>query len=145
MALKQIIKKTNIPVVADIHFEYTLALEAIKSGIHGLRINPGNIGQRKRIVTVVNAAKDAGIPIRIGVNSGSLEKDILQKHGSPTPDALVESAERHLGILDELNFTNVKVSVKSANVNIMKESYSCLLYTSPSPRDLVISRMPSSA
>ena len=123
MALKQIIKKTNIPVVADIHFEYTLALEAIKSGIHGLRINPGNIGQRKRIVTVVNAAKDAGIPIRIGVNSGSLEKDILQKHGSPTPDALVESAERHLGILDELNFTNVKVSVKSANVNIMKESY----------------------
>ena len=122
-ALKTIVANVNLPVIADIHFSYRLALEAIKSGVKGLRINPGNIGARKNIETVVSAMKLEGIPIRIGVNSGSLEKDILRKHGSPTSDALVESAMRHVSILDELNFKDVKVSVKSTSVHIMQESY----------------------
>ena len=122
-SLRDIILKTKLPIVADIHFEYRLALEAIKSGVHGLRINPGNIGQKKRIISVVQSAKDSNIPIRIGVNSGSLEKDLLEKYGYPSADALVESAERHLSILDELDFKNVKVSVKSSNVNIMIDAY----------------------
>ena len=104
-ALKEIVKKTNIPIVADIHFDYRLALEAIKSGIHCLRINPGNIGNRRRIEEVVKSLKIASIPVRIGVNSGSLEKDILKKHGSPTADALVESAIRHINILETTNNT----------------------------------------
>ena len=112
-ALKKIIKQTNIPVVADVHFDYRLALEAIKSGIHCLRINPGNIGNKRRIEEVVKSLKVADIPVRIGVNSGSLEKDLLKKHGSPTSDALVESAIRHITILDELNFHNIKISVRN--------------------------------
>ena len=115
--------KNKITHSSRIHFEYRLALEAIKSGVHGLRINPGNIGQKKRIISVVQSAKDSNIPIRIGVNSGSLEKDLLEKYGYPSADALVESAERHLSILDELDFKNVKVSVKSSNVNIMIDAY----------------------
>lgn len=122
-ALKKIIKGVNIPVVADIHFDYKLALESIKSGIHGLRINPGNIGPRSKIEMVVKSVKQAGIPIRIGVNSGSLEKDILKKYGSPTSDALVESAMRHISILDDLNFYDTKISVKSSSVAIMQDSY----------------------
>ena len=122
-ALKEIIKGVNIPVVADIHFDYKLALESIKSGIHGLRINPGNIGSRNKIEMVVESVKQAGIPIRIGVNSGSLEKDILKKYGSPTSDALVESAMRHISILDDLNFYDTKISVKSSSVAIMQDSY----------------------
>ncbi|MEE2701591.1 MAG: flavodoxin-dependent (E)-4-hydroxy-3-methylbut-2-enyl-diphosphate synthase [Thermodesulfobacteriota bacterium] len=122
-ALKKIIKGVNIPVVADIHFDYKLALESIKSGIHGLRINPGNIGSRNKIEMVVKSVKQAGIPIRIGVNSGSLEKDILKKYGSPTSDALVESAIRHISILDDLNFYDTKISVKSSSVAIMQDSY----------------------
>ena len=122
-ALKKIIESVNIPVVADIHFDYKLALESIKSGVHGLRINPGNIGSRSKIKSVVQSLKQAGIPIRIGVNSGSLEKDILKKHGSPTSDALVESAMRHISILDELNFEDIKISVKSTSVAIMQDSY----------------------
>jgi|TARA_B100000131_G_scaffold70767_1_gene67133 (E)-4-hydroxy-3-methylbut-2-enyl-diphosphate synthase len=135
-ALKEIVKNIDIPLVADIHFEYTLALEAIRSGINGLRINPGNIGSKKRIKQVVESAKGSGIPIRIGVNSGSLEKDILAKHGSPTSDALVESALRHISILDEFNFNDIKVSVKSSNVNIMLESYRKLSELSDVPLHL---------
>ena len=122
-ALKEIVKNTNIPIVADIHFDYRLALEAIKSGIHCLRINPGNIGSKRRIEEVVKSLKVANIPVRIGVNSGSLEKDILKKYGSPTSEALVESAIRHINILDELNFLEIKISVKSSNVKIMQEAY----------------------
>ena len=122
-ALKEIVKNTNIPIVADIHFDYRLALEAIKSGIHCLRINPGNIGSKRRIEEVVKSLKVANIPVRIGVNSGSLEKDILKKYGSPTSEALVESAIRHINILDELNFHEIKISVKSSNVKIMQEAY----------------------
>ena len=122
-ALKEIVKNTNIPIVADIHFDYRLALEAIKSGIHCLRINPGNIGSKRRIEEVVKSLKVANIPVRIGVNSGSLEKDILKKYGSPTSEALVESAFRHINILDELNFHEIKISVKSSNVKVMQEAY----------------------
>ena len=122
-ALKEIVKNTNLPIVADIHFDYRLALEAIKSGIHCLRINPGNIGSKRRIEEVVKSLKVANIPVRIGVNSGSLEKDILKKYGSPTSEALVESAIRHINILDELNFHEIKISVKSSNVKIMQEAY----------------------
>jgi len=122
-ALRGIVKKTNIPIVADIHFDYRLAIEALKSGIHCLRINPGNIGNRRRIEEVVQRLKGEGVPVRIGVNSGSLEKDILKKYGSPTSDALVESAIRHIEILDELNFHQIKISVKSSNVKIMQEAY----------------------
>jgi len=122
-ALRGIVKKTNIPIVADIHFDYRLAIEALKSGIHCLRINPGNIGNRRRIEEVVERLKGEGVPVRIGVNSGSLEKDILKKYGSPTSDALVESAIRHIEILDELNFHQIKISVKSSNVKIMQEAY----------------------
>jgi (E)-4-hydroxy-3-methylbut-2-enyl-diphosphate synthase len=122
-ALKKIIKSVKIPVIADIHFDHKLALESIKSGIHGLRINPGNIGSKSKIETVVKSLKQASIPVRIGVNSGSLEKDILKKYGSPTSDALVESAMRHISILDELNFKDIKVSVKSTSVLIMQDSY----------------------
>jgi len=122
-ALKDIVKQTSIPIVADIHFDYRLALEAIRSGIHCLRINPGNIGSKRRIEEVVKSLKIAGIPVRIGVNSGSLEKDILKKYGSPTSEALVESAVRHINILDELNFHEIKISVKSSNVKIMQDAY----------------------
>ena len=122
-ALKEIVENTNIPIVADIHFDYRLALEAIKSGIHCLRINPGNIGSKRRIEEVVKSLKVANIPVRIGVNSGSLEKDILKKYGSPTSEALVESAIRHINILDELNFHEIKISVKSSNVKVMQEAY----------------------
>lgn len=122
-ALKEIKKKIHIPLVADIHFDYRLALESIKSGVDKIRINPGNIGSREKIRTVVDAAKQNNIPIRIGVNGGSLEKDILKKYGSPTAEALVESAMRHVEILDSFNFENVVVSIKVSDVMRMIEAY----------------------
>lgn len=114
--LGKIKKSISIPLIADIHFNWRLALEAVKQGIDGLRINPGNIGAQWKIKEVVSAALDKGIPIRIGVNAGSLEKELLQKYGHPTPDALVESAGRHIHILEELNFTDIKVSLKASDV-----------------------------
>lgn len=122
-ALGEIKKQTNIPLVSDIHFDYRLALEAIKQGVDGMRLNPGNIGSKKRIRAVVDAVKEREIPIRIGVNSGSLEKDILKKHGSPTPDALAESAMRHVQILEDMDFYDIKISVKSTDVMKMIEAY----------------------
>jgi (E)-4-hydroxy-3-methylbut-2-enyl-diphosphate synthase len=115
-ALGKIKRSTRIPMIADIHFNWKLALGAIKQGVDGLRINPGNIGARWKIKEVVSAAKDKGIPIRIGVNAGSLEKDLLKKYGHPTPEALVESAGRHIQILDDLGFTEIKVSLKASDV-----------------------------
>lgn len=115
-ALYEIKKQIDIPLVADIHFDFRLALKSIDNGIDALRINPGNIGTEDRIKKVVEKAKDKGIPIRIGVNSGSLEADILKKHGSPTAEALVESALRHAEILEKYNFHNIVISVKSSNV-----------------------------
>ena len=115
-ALGKIKKSINIPMIADIHFDWRLALEAIEQGVDGLRINPGNIGASWKIKEVVTAARERGIPIRIGVNAGSLEKELLKKYGHPTPEALVESAGRHIQILEEFNFTNIKVSLKASEV-----------------------------
>jgi (E)-4-hydroxy-3-methylbut-2-enyl-diphosphate synthase len=110
-------------MIADIHFDWRLALEAIKQGIDGLRINPGNIGARWKIKEVVSAIQDQGIPIRIGVNAGSLEKDLLKKYGHPTPEALVESAGRHIEILEGMDFTDMKVSLKASDVLKTVDAY----------------------
>lgn len=122
-ALGKITKSVNLPVIADIHFDWRLALEAVRQGVNGLRINPGNIGAKWKVEEVVNAAMDNGIPIRIGVNAGSLEKELLRKYGHPKPEALVESAGRHLQILEGLNFTNIKVSLKASDVMKTVEAY----------------------
>lgn len=122
-ALKKIKENINIPIVADIHFDYRLALESIKSGVDKIRINPGNIGSKERVEAVVNAAKANGVPIRIGVNGGSLEKDLLEKYKSPCADALVQSALRHVEILDDLNFSDVVVSIKVSDCTQMIEAY----------------------
>jgi (E)-4-hydroxy-3-methylbut-2-enyl-diphosphate synthase len=126
LALGKIKKRTKLPIVSDIHFDYKLALEAVKQGVDGMRINPGNIGAKYRIKAVVDAVRERGIPIRIGVNSGSLEKDILRKHGSPTPEALAESAMRHVSILEDLDFRDIKISVKSTDVRKMIAAYRLL-------------------
>ncbi len=125
-SLGEIKKQTNIPIVSDIHFDYKLALEAVNQGVDGMRINPGNIGSKNRIKAVVNAVKERALPIRIGVNSGSLEKDILKKHGSPTPEALAESAFRHVQILEDFDFHDIKISVKSTDVKKMIAAYRIL-------------------
>lgn len=123
MALGDIIKSINIPLVADIHFDYRLALESIKQGVSALRLNPGNIGSKDRVKAVAEAAKDRGIPIRIGVNSGSLDKNILAKYGRVCPEALVESALEHVNILESVNFNDIVISIKSSDVPDMIESY----------------------
>lgn len=126
-ALKPIRHAVRVPLIADIHFDYRLALESVKSGIDGLRINPGNIGARERVREVVRAAKDAGIPIRVGVNAGSLPQDILEKHQfHPDAEALVEAALRNIGELEDLGFHAIKVSVKSSNVPVMIDAYRLL-------------------
>lgn len=122
-AIRDIVLQSPIPVVADIHFNHIFALKAIEANIAKVRLNPGNIGSRDRIHQVLNAARDKGIPIRIGVNSGSLEEDILNKHGYPTAEALYESAMRHVGICAESGFEDVIVSVKSTDVRLMIEAY----------------------
>lgn len=122
-ALKEITKRSPLPIVADIHFDYRLALKAIENGVAKLRINPGNIGSIDRVEAVVKKAKENNIPIRIGVNSGSLEKDILERDGKPTAKGLVESALRHVKILEELNFYDIVISIKSSNVPMMIEAY----------------------
>ncbi len=115
-AIPAIKKKISIPLIADIHFDYTLAIAAAEAGADGLRINPGNIGSKNRIRAVVDAASANGIPIRIGVNAGSLEKDILKAHGGITPEALVESAMRQLNLMASFDFSNLKLALKSSNV-----------------------------
>jgi (E)-4-hydroxy-3-methylbut-2-enyl-diphosphate synthase len=116
-------KQIHIPIVADIHINYLWAIEAIKQGVDKLRINPGNIGGIDKVKKVVALAKEREIPIRIGVNAGSLEKDLLQKYGHPTPEALVESASRHIKILEDLNFDQIVVSVKASNLQTMTQAY----------------------
>lgn len=116
-------KQVDIPLVADIHFDYRIALRVADLGVDCLRINPGNIGREKRILAVVEKAREKNIPIRIGVNAGSLEKDLQKKYGEPTPDALVESALRHVEILDQLNFKDFKVSVKASDIFMAVEAY----------------------
>ncbi|ADL51526.1 flavodoxin-dependent (E)-4-hydroxy-3-methylbut-2-enyl-diphosphate synthase [Clostridium cellulovorans] len=122
-AIKEIVTKVNIPVVADIHFDYRLALESIKNGISALRINPGNIGDLERVRAVASKAKERHIPIRIGVNSGSLEKEILNKYKKVTKEALVESALNHVKILEAVDFNDIVISIKSSDVVTMVESY----------------------
>jgi (E)-4-hydroxy-3-methylbut-2-enyl-diphosphate synthase len=116
-------KQIHIPIVADIHFDYKLALEAINQGVDKLRINPGNIGDISKVKEVVTAAKDHGVPIRIGVNAGSLEKEILQKYGHPTPEGMVESATGHIRILEDLNFDQIIVSLKSSDIQTTVQAY----------------------
>lgn len=122
-AVESIKKKIHIPLVVDIHFDYRLALECMKNGADKIRINPGNIGSHERVKKVVNMAKEREIPIRIGVNGGSLDKKLLEKYGSVTADALVESAMQHVEILDELNFFDVIVSIKVSDVSTTLEAY----------------------
>lgn len=122
-ALGKIKKSVNIPMISDIHFDWRLALEAIKQGVDGLRINPGNIGAGWKVKEVVAGAKDKGLPIRIGVNAGSLDKRLLGKYGHPTPQALVESATGHINILEGLKFRDIKVSLKASNVPTTVEAY----------------------
>ncbi len=122
-ALKEIVKHVDIPVIADIHFHYKRAIEAAESGASCLRINPGNIGDKKKIYEVLQAAKNNNCSVRIGVNAGSLEKDILEKFKEPCPEALVESALRNIKILEDQNFFNFKISVKSSDVFLSIEAY----------------------
>lgn len=122
-ALGKIKKSAKIPMIADIHFDWRLALEAIRQGVDGLRINPGNIGAQWKIREVINAATGKEIIIRIGVNAGSLEKDLLEQYVHPVPEALVESAGRHIRILEDLNFTDIKVSLKASDVLKTVEAY----------------------
>ena len=138
MALKEIIDKTSIPVVADIHFHYKRAIEAANAGASCLRINPGNIGSIDRVKEVVKAAKDNNCSIRIGVNGGSLEKKIIEKYKGPTPRAMVESALFHENILRDLDFDNFKISVKTSNVLLTVESYRELSKATDAPLHLGI-------
>lgn len=125
-AFKAIREQVDVPLVADIHFDYRIALKVAEYGVDCLRINPGNIGKMDRVRSVVDCARDKNIPIRIGVNAGSLEKEIQEKYGEPTPEALVESAMRHVDILDQLNFDQFKVSVKASDVFLAVDSYRLL-------------------
>ncbi|WP_305792081.1 flavodoxin-dependent (E)-4-hydroxy-3-methylbut-2-enyl-diphosphate synthase [Sporosarcina sp. Te-1] len=122
-AIGEIKKRINIPLVVDIHFDYKLALIAIEQGADKIRINPGNIGRQEKVEAVVKAAKAKGIPIRIGVNAGSLEKHILKKYGYPTADGMVESALHHIKILEDLDFHDIIVSLKASDVNLAVEAY----------------------
>ncbi|MBS4217139.1 flavodoxin-dependent (E)-4-hydroxy-3-methylbut-2-enyl-diphosphate synthase [Bacillus sp. FJAT-49711] len=122
-AISEIKKRINIPLVVDIHFDYRLALKAIEGGADKIRINPGNIGKREKVEEVVRAAKAKGIPIRIGVNAGSLERHILQKYGYPTADGMVESALHHIKILEDLDFHDIIVSMKASDVRLAIEAY----------------------
>ncbi len=122
-ALKEIVKHVDIPIIADIHFHYKRAIEAAENGASCLRINPGNIGSKDKIKEVIKAAKNNGCSIRVGVNAGSLEKDILEKFKEPCPEALVESALRNTSILEDEDFSNLKISVKSSDVFLSIEAY----------------------
>lgn len=132
-AIKEIKKGIHIPLVADIHFDYRLALIAIESGIDKVRINPGNIGSIEKVKAVVDACKEKHIPIRIGVNGGSLEKEILEKYGEPTPEGMVESAMKHVKILEDLNFHDIVISLKSSNTMLTIKAYELASKTFPYP------------
>jgi (E)-4-hydroxy-3-methylbut-2-enyl-diphosphate synthase len=124
--LAEIVPRSPVPIVADIHFQYRLALAALEAGVHGLRLNPGNIRKPEHIRAVAAAAGERGVPIRIGVNAGSLDKDLLEKYGSPVPEALVESALSEVRLLEDAGFEDIKISVKHSNVPSMVESYRLL-------------------
>lgn len=135
-ALKTICEHSSLPVIADIHFDYKLALRAVENGIHGLRINPGNIGEKWKIKEVIKAVKERNLPIRIGVNAGSLEKELLETYGGPTAEGLVESALRNVRILEEEGYNNMKVSLKASNVPLMLKAYRQIADIVPYPLHL---------
>ncbi|MFX4301690.1 flavodoxin-dependent (E)-4-hydroxy-3-methylbut-2-enyl-diphosphate synthase [Alicyclobacillus tolerans] len=137
-AIPEIKKQIHIPLVADIHFDYRLALEAIRGGVDKVRINPGNIGKRDRVEEVVKACKERQIPIRIGVNAGSLERHILEKYGYPTAEGMLESALHHIRILEELDFYDIIVSMKASDVPLAIESYRLAAESFPYPLHLGI-------
>lgn len=122
-AIRAIVRQIDIPLVADIHFDYRLALECIEAGAHGLRLNPGNIGDRNKVRTVVKACQEQSIPIRIGVNAGSLDKTLLQKYGEVCAPAMVESALEHIKLLEDMGFLDIKISLKASSVLLTIESY----------------------
>lgn len=134
--IAEMMPRSPVPIVADIHFQYRLALAAIEAGVSALRLNPGNIRKEEHIKAVARAAADAGIPIRIGVNAGSLDKDLLEKFGGPVPEALVASAMTEVGYFDDVGFHDVKISVKHSNVALMVESYRLLADTTDYPLHL---------
>lgn len=135
-AIAVMMPRSPVPIVADIHFQYRLALAAIEAGVSALRLNPGNIRNESHIKSVAKAALDAGVPIRIGVNAGSLDKDLLAKHGGPVPEALVESALLEIKYLNDVDFHDIKISVKHSNVPLMIESYRLLADTVDYPLHL---------
>ncbi len=122
-ALRAVRDRSPVPLIADIHFDYRLAIRALEAGLEGLRINPGNIGDRRCVDAVVDAARAHGAVIRIGVNSGSVEKELLRVHGGPTPEAMVESALRHVRLLEDRGFCNIKISIKSSSVRDTVDAY----------------------
>ena len=122
-AIKEIKEKIHIPIVADIHFDYKIALQAIESGVDKIRINPGNIGDEEKTRAVVEKCKEHKIPIRIGVNAGSLEKELLEKYGHPCSDAMIDSARRHVEILEKLDFYDIAISLKASNLDMCIEAY----------------------
>ena len=126
LALADLRRQCPLPLVADIHFDYRLALTALQSGVDGLRLNPGNIGERWKVEEVVRACAERRVPIRIGVNAGSLEKDLLARYGHPTAEAMVESALRHVRVLEELNYGEIKISLKASDVRRTVEAYRLL-------------------
>jgi len=121
--LAELVRNSPVPLVADIHFNYRLALKAAEAGVAKLRLNPGNIGKSERVRAVVDAARERGLPIRVGVNAGSLERDLLEKYGHPTAQAMVESARRHVRILEDEGFEDIVISLKSSRVRLMIDAY----------------------
>jgi (E)-4-hydroxy-3-methylbut-2-enyl-diphosphate synthase len=147
-ALRAIAAKSTVPVVADIHFQWKYAMAALEAGIQGLRINPGNIKYQDKVRLIAREAKSRGVPIRIGVNAGSLEKEILERHGSPTADALVESALAEARILEDEDFFDIKISVKHSNPRVMIEAYRLLAESCDYPLHLGVTEagpMPTGA
>jgi (E)-4-hydroxy-3-methylbut-2-enyl-diphosphate synthase len=134
--LAEIVPRSPVPIIADIHYQYRLALAAMEAGVHGLRLNPGNIRKEDQIKTVAREAKDRGLPIRVGVNAGSLDKDLLEKHGGPAPQALVESALLEIAYLEDVDFNDIKISVKHSNVPSMVTAYRLLADTVDYPLHL---------
>ncbi len=124
--IRRLKKTVSMPIVADIHFDYRLAIASVEAGVDKIRINPGNIGSEEKVRAVVNACKEKNVPIRIGVNGGSLERELLERYGSPTPEAMVESAMRHVRILERLDFHDIVISIKSSDVKKMIAAYRLL-------------------
>ena len=137
-AFEQIVKNVDVPIVSDIHFDYRIAIECAKKGAAALRINPGNIGSHEKIEAVCQAAKDYGLPIRVGVNAGSLDKDLIEKYGAPCPDAMVEAALRAATTLDDHNFEDYAFSVKASELNLCVSAYEQLAKKTDAPLHLGI-------